>query len=175
MNSNSSSLSGWEGKVTRRWISGEPPDRERSQLGTLRRGHRRRQAILSPFSNTGHSTSKHKWKRTRKSGTFKGEVFLFLCAGLRTYCVCFRVMAKTSFQLIQLWSQLHGLPLYPQNTNMTTLQDDREIPKNINYLLPHSGNHHQKESWRASARASIRQQMLLCFPRWLTDSNALAK
>lgn len=67
----------------------------------------------------------------------------------------------------------HGLPLYPQNTDTTTLQDDREIPKNVNCLLPHSGN--QKDSWRASLRASVCQQMLLCFLRWLTDSNTLAK
>jgi len=90
------------------------------------------------------------------------------------YCSCSRVMPKTSFQLIQLWRQLHGLPLYPQNTNTTTLQDDREIPKNINDLLPYSSYHHQKENWRASARTSVCQQMLLCFLRWLTDPNTLA-
>lgn len=140
-----------------------------------RRGHRRRWATPSPYNGIEHITGKHKWKRTRKLGTFKWEPWLFLCEDLHTYCICSRVMAKTFFQLIQLWSQLHGLPLYPQNTDMTTLQDDREIPKNINYLLPHSGNHHQKESWRAPPRASVLQQTLLCFLRWLTDSDTLPK
>lgn len=133
------------------------------------RGHRRRWATPSPFSDSGHSISKHEWKRPRKSGTSKWEVFL--CADLPTYCVCFRVMAKVPFQLIQL----HGCLLHPQNADMTALQNDGEIPQNINYLHPHSGNHHQNAIWRASASTRVCQQMLLCFLSWLTNSNTLVK
>lgn len=93
----------------------------------------------------------------------------YLCVDLHTYCVCSRVMAKTPFQLIQLWSQLQGCLLHPHNADMATLQNDREIPQNTNYLHPHSGNHHQK----ATASIRVCQQMLLCFLGWLTDSNTL--
>lgn len=101
----------------------------------------------------GHSTSKHEWKRPRKSGTSKWEVFL--CVDLHTYCVCSRLMAKIPFQLIQLWSQLHGCLLHPQNADMATPQNDREILQNINYLHPHSGNHHQKAIWRVTASIRV--------------------
>lgn len=137
--------------------------------GASCRGHRRRWATVSPYNDIGHSTSKHKCKRTRKWGTLKWEVFL--CGDLCTYYVCSRVMAKASLQLIQLWSQLHGLLLYLQNAYKPTLQNDRGIPQNVSYLLPHSDDQHQKVNWRASASTSVHKAAVFSeVARWFKCS-----
>lgn len=52
----------WQGEVS----AGDVSQRAREKIGHPR-----------PYNGTGHSTSKHKWKRTRKSGTFRWDIFFF--------------------------------------------------------------------------------------------------